>query len=237
MDGTADARAARNNAEWCAAIWRSHGLAHEQVEGVWICPQEVPRFYPNAVTVEPDADPRRQVAVIAALSAGLEGRALGVKDSFRRLDLAGLGLRPLFDARWIHRPASAASTDADDDLDWRPVRDPVRLAAWEGAWQGDSSGGPAVFPEALLLDRRVLVLGGFRGGAIAAGGIVFDAAGVLGVSNLFGSLRGFLAALARLRPRQDLAGYERGAALSSAAQAGFLPGGALRVWSRPAMLP
>jgi hypothetical protein len=235
MDGAADSRAARNNAEWCAAIWRSHGLACEQAEGVWICPQPVPRLYPNAVTVEPDADPQRQVAVIAALAARLDGRALGVKDSFRRLDLAGLGLRPLFEARWIHRLASAASTDADDDLDWRPVRARASLAAWEAAWQGDSSAGPAVFPAALLLDPRVLVLGGFRGGAIAAGGMVFEAAGVLGVSNLFGSLGGFLAALARLRPRQDLAGYERGAALAGAARAGFVPGGALRIWSRPAV--
>jgi hypothetical protein len=194
----------------------------------------VPRLYPNAVTVEPDADPERQVAVIAALAARLHGRALFVKDSFRRLDLAGLGLRPLFDARWIHRVGSAASTESDDGLDWRPVGDQAGLAAWEVAWQGDRSGGPAVFLEALLLDPRVLVLGGFRGGAIAAGGVVFEAAGLLGVSNLFGSLRGLLGALARLRPREDLAGYEGGAALAAATQAGFVAGGALRVWSRPA---
>src|SRR5262245_31790970 len=46
------AMAALNNAEWCAAVWRSHGLPVEQAHGMWFCPYPTPQYYPNVVTVE-----------------------------------------------------------------------------------------------------------------------------------------------------------------------------------------
>ena len=49
--------AARNNAEWCAAVWRSHELPVERSHGMWFCPRATPQYYPNAVTVDINAEP------------------------------------------------------------------------------------------------------------------------------------------------------------------------------------
>jgi hypothetical protein len=51
-----DEVAARNNAEWCAAIWRSHDLPVEQACGLWFCSRPTPQYYPNVVTVERASD-------------------------------------------------------------------------------------------------------------------------------------------------------------------------------------
>src|SRR5215470_17181367 len=57
--------AALNNAEWCAAVWRSHGLPVEQAHGMWFCPYPTPQYYPNVVTVDAGAEPTKQAGLIA----------------------------------------------------------------------------------------------------------------------------------------------------------------------------
>ena len=42
-----DKVAAANNAGWCAAVCRAHGLPMEQRQGLLFCPLETPRLYPN----------------------------------------------------------------------------------------------------------------------------------------------------------------------------------------------
>jgi hypothetical protein len=39
---------ALNNAEWCAAVWRSHGLPVEQAHGMWFCPYPTPNIIPTS---------------------------------------------------------------------------------------------------------------------------------------------------------------------------------------------
>ena len=90
-----DEIAARNNADWCVAVWRTHGLTVEDGPGLVLCPARTPRFYPNAVTVERGASPADQVAAIAVLCAARPDIPLAVKDSFARLDLAPLGFTEL----------------------------------------------------------------------------------------------------------------------------------------------
>src|SRR5262249_61118468 len=59
--------AALNNAEWCAAVWRSHGLPVEQAHGMWFCHYPTPQYYPNVVTVDPGAEPTKQVGSLLSL--------------------------------------------------------------------------------------------------------------------------------------------------------------------------
>jgi hypothetical protein len=40
--------AALNNAEWCAAVWRSHGLPVEQAHGMWFCPIQHRNIIPTS---------------------------------------------------------------------------------------------------------------------------------------------------------------------------------------------
>lgn len=223
--------AARNNADWCAAMWRSHGLPVEDGPGLILCHARTPRYYPNVVTTRRDGSPTDQVAAIAALCAARPNIPLSVKDSFARLDLAPLGFSALFEARWIHRRAMPDPA-SPGPLTWRRIETGHDLAHWEAAWNTD--GDPArLYPDALLAEPAAVVLAGFDAdGRIRAGGVASPAAGVVGLSNLFGSSRGVIQTTAALWPDLDMVGYESGNDLKAMEYYGFSALGPLRVWVR-----
>jgi hypothetical protein len=226
-----DAIAARNNAEWCAAVWKAHGLPVEQRHGLWFCGEETPQFYPNVVTVDPDADPQDQTGFIQEL-AQQSAFEFSVKDSFASLPLADAGLKPLFSATWLWREPADASP-LSDDLRWRRIQVPD-LEPWERAWRGDGATGARTFPDDLLHDTRVRVVGGFDAlDQIVGGGIAFQAADVLGLTNVFGSQTQVMAALASLLPPAPIIAYQPGDDLTHARRRGFAPLGPLIVWRAP----
>jgi hypothetical protein len=215
-----------NNADWCAAIWRLHGLSVDDAEGLRCCTGAVPQFYPNVVTLDSRAD---RAAAVIRCAAGAP--SFSVKDSFARLDLHSAGFVRLFDAVWLWRDPVPWPDAAG--LRWQRIADPTLLAAWERAWRGAGEALPHLFRDGLLADRQAIILGGFDGaGAIRAGGIAYEAAGVLGVTNIFGSRAAFLAALAKERPDIAVVGYETGPDLDAAVAAGFERLGPLRIWQR-----
>lgn len=230
MDSENDARvraAARNNAEWCAALCRAHGITGETGPYAWTSPRRTPPLYPDAVTLAPDASPREIVGRIDA-SPGAS-----VKDSFATLDLTDEGFEVLFGAEWIHRAAPEAA-----DPGWEQVRTEGELARWEDAWAGGE--GDGLFPAALLADEDQLFLAARDAdGEIVAGAIATRGESVAGISNLFaadGDLdtawAGCLASLARHWPGLPVVGYESGDDLAAAVRAGFTPVGGLRIWLR-----
>jgi hypothetical protein len=231
-----------NNAAWCDAVCRSHGYPGEFTARTWLSPRHDLPFYPNAITLGPDA------TAADTQAARDPGRAYGVKDSFARLDLAAEGLTPLFDADWVawdpalperlspERPSVAG-------LRWQAVHETAGLARWEAAWAagGDVTG---LFRPALLADPGCAIMGCYRDGALAGGAIAYTAAGVTGISNMFtASLpdgvpapatlwRSALRAAAALRPGSPVVGYEHGENLAAAREAGGQVLGPLRVWTR-----
>jgi hypothetical protein len=220
--------AALNNAEWCAAVWRSHGLPVEQAHGMWFCPRPTPQYYPNIVTVDAGADPAIQTGFIAELARDNDFD-LSVKDSFSCLNLSLDGFQILFDARWLCRRQSAPPALASA-LDWRRIADEPSLAAWERAWRGTDPESQRIFRAQLLEDQRVCVLAGFdEMDMIRAGGI---AAGATGVTNIFGSRRQFLNAVVTLLAPAEIVCYEHGHDLAHAVDLGFVQLGGLRVWTR-----
>ncbi|MFF9817719.1 hypothetical protein [Streptomyces sp. NPDC014006] len=222
--------AARNNAEWCASMSRSHGLTGEFGAQAWAVPARPPRYYPDAVTLVPGADAAALVDRIDTAAAGA-----CVKDSFADLDLAGAGFEVLFDAQWIHRPASTPATSPD--LTWGVVSDRDVLRAWALAWD-DGGGNADLFRPALLDDPATSVLVGHSAdGLVAAGAVANPNEQVVGISNVFalegGSDRawpGVLGAVHRLFPDLPVVGYEHGADLDAALHHGFEAVGPLRVW-------
>ena len=232
MHDARDEIAALNNAEWCAAVWRSHGLPVETAHGLWFCPRPTPRYYPNVVTVELGADLARQVRFINDLSRSAPDLDLSVKDSFACLELLEAGLRPLFDARWLWRDAPSSVED-EDALTWRRISSDQGLERWERAWLADDLEHERIFRPGLLQSEQTAVLAGFDlEGDMRAGGVMHDAAGVLGVTNIFGSRRRFLSALDALRLGRPVVAYEAGDDLGSARRNGFEVLGPLRVWVR-----
>jgi hypothetical protein len=224
--------AVANNALWCDAVCRSHGYPGVFSTRLWVSAHHDLELYPNVITLRPEV-----TAAETALVRDRSGR-YAVKDSFARLDLAAEGLTMLFEAEWIAR-APASAGPGEPGLSWDTVTDAGELGRWETAWaRGDSPPGP-LFRRELLADPRCAILACRRDGDLVAGIIACTAAGVIGISNLFGAglpagqlWASALQAVAALRPHLPIVGYEHGAGLASARQAGCQALGPLRVWTR-----
>ncbi|MBG0857685.1 hypothetical protein I2W78_39025 [Streptomyces spinoverrucosus] len=222
--------AARNNAEWCAAMSRSHGLAGEFGAQAWAAASRTPQFYPDAVTLVPGADR-------TALAARIDTTAPGatVKDSFADLNLTEVGFRVLFEAQWIYRPPSKPTPASD--LVWDVAGDPDKLRAWALAWD-DGDGNADLFRPELLDDPATFVLAGQSAdGRTVAGAVANQSDDVVGISNVFALDGGpdavwpvVLGAVNRLFPTMPVVGYERGDDLAAAVRHGFEPVGPLRIW-------
>jgi hypothetical protein len=222
-----------NNARWCDAVCGSHGFPGQFTGRLWTSVRHALPFYPNAITLSPDATAAEVTAVQDP------SRPFAIKDSFARLDLAPHGLTPLFDATWIAVPTPAGG----DDPSWGAVTDRGELVRWEAAW---ASGGEVIglFQPALLDDPDCTVLACRRDGAQVGGAIAYTAGGVTGISNVFKSgiaddplWAGAVRAIARVRPGLPIVGYERGEDLAAARQAGFTVLGPLRIWARGSAVP
>ncbi|MFD9356241.1 hypothetical protein [Streptomyces sp. NPDC060031] len=221
--------AARNNADWCDAVCRGHGLRPEFAADAWTSSLRTPPMYPDAVSLTPEASADTIAAAIDTDAPGCS-----VKDSFATLDLVPAGFEVLFEAQWIHRPAGAAGA-ADSRLEWSEVGDAGELEAWEAAWDGEESTG--LFRPSLL-GEGIVFLAGRAGGRIVAGAVASTGGGVVGVSNLFtrdeadtdAAWAGVLARIAARWPDLDVVGYEHGADLDAAVRAGFTSLGPLRIW-------
>ncbi|NUP76193.1 MAG: hypothetical protein HOV96_01425 [Nonomuraea sp.] len=225
--------AVRNNAAWCDAMCRAHGRPGVFRPHAWTNPARTPMFYPDAVTLSPEAGAADVLGGIDATSGA------SVKDSFATLDLPGFDV--LFPAQWIHRPAPSAPTGplraaTGDPIVWEAAGDPAALRAWEDAcFAGDA---PGLFPPALLDDPDVRLVCGRIEGDVVCGAVLNLSGTVAGVSNVFASgcdlsaaWAGTLAMAAELFPGRPLVGYESDPA--DAVAHGFTVLGPLRVWLKP----
>jgi hypothetical protein len=213
-----------NNAEWCHAVCRTHGLPSELGRAIWSCPTRTPPLYPDAVTLRPALEAEQVLDGIDI------GPGCSVKDSFADLDLAAAGFRVLFDAEWITRDAAAPVGERLE-----VVRDPQELAEWERAW-GDGDEPDGLFGADLIESADVELLARRRDGRIVAGAALNRSATVVGVSNWFfaddedAAWEGAIATAAAHHPGVPLVGYAHGEALADALRHGFVTIGPLRVW-------
>ncbi|MEV3896605.1 hypothetical protein [Streptomyces anulatus] len=222
--------AARNNAEWCAAMSRTHGSTGEFGAHAWAAPSRTPLYYPDAVTLVPGAGRAALVSRIDTVAPGAS-----VKDSFADLDLTEAGFEVLFEAQWIHRPAGAPAPEPD--LSWDVAGDPDALRAWALAWD-DGDGNADLFRPELLDDPATFVLAGRSAdGRVVAGAVASRSDRVVGISNVFALDGGpdtawpvVLDAVNKLFPTLPVVGYEQGEDLAAAIRHGFEPVGPLRVW-------
>jgi hypothetical protein len=218
--------AAENNARWCDAVCRSHGLATSFVDALWIAREGSPQFYPDVVTLRPGV-------AVADVVTQMPSGAASIKDSFACLDLAREGFSVLFEARWIVHRSPRAATPA---LVWTPVDtagdldDWTRAARLEGIIRAD-----------LLAEPAVRIVAGRHSDcvAIVAGAIANATAGVVGVSNVFSTQpdatavwRDIQGIVAATFPGRPIVGYESGDDLAHAIDGGFSPLHPLRIWYR-----
>ena len=223
MDSRAVA-AARNNAEWCDLVCRTHGIDTTFEPDVWIAQRRSPPLYPDAVTL---SDRLSAGDVVRRVDSST---GCSIKDSFASVDLSIEGFRLLFDAEWIYREPAEHPTGAA--AGWSLVRTPDQLRTWAAA-----HGNGEVFRPALVNDPAVAIVAAYGDDRIAAGAIGNRSASVVGVSNLFTvtadedqAWAGAVAAISAHFPGMPLVGYEGGAGLLAANRVGFVSVGLLRVW-------
>jgi len=233
MSGATVHAAALNNAVWCDAVCRAAGGLTRFEEGLWHNAVPSPAWYPNVVTLDPSADAG---AIERALCAGSD---LGVKDSFRTLDLTPLGFTRLFEASWICR--DPAPPDAlSPQLRWSAVATPADLCAWEAAWWPEdrrSEPHATIYGPSLLDNRHVTLWAGHDGTALVAGAAVTETGGAVGLSCTFfqrdhaeRQRRELLSMLQARYPGRVMLGYESGDELRAMQQLGFRAIGPLCVW-------
>ena len=195
---------------------RAHGRPGTLLPHIWVNAEPVPRFYPNAVTLAPyEASVAEQRDTIdTLLKSNLPGR-WAVKDSFNALDLSRQGFDVLLEASWIRNvmPADGPSSDI--------------------VWQRDTQ-GKASLP---FDDPNFAMFTGRRGFSVVAGGMLYRADGVVGLSNVVADAADAVAVWRSLSllattvfPRMPLVGYESGSELQAALDAGFEIGDPLRIW-------
>jgi hypothetical protein len=149
------AAAARNNADWCDAFCRRHGICGTFERHCWSSARRTPPRYPDAVTLVQGVAPELLLARIDA------GEGCSVKDSFDDVDLGTSGFRPLFRAEWIaHRetPPSAGG--------WATVRADGLIAELAGAGSASATRSAGV----IGLTNVVAPEGDFAAALLAAAG-------------------------------------------------------------------
>lgn len=178
----------------------------------------MPRFYPNVVTLQSGkavlAEQRDAIDIL--VKSSLPGR-WSVKDSFNALDLSRRGFELLFEARWIRNAMPLPG--APSDIVWQRE---TKSAA----------GLPFDDPDFAMFTGR-------RGFQVVAGGMLYRAEGVVGLSNVVADAtdaravwRSLALLAAQTFPRLPLVGYESGEELKAASDAGFEIGDKLRIWVR-----
>jgi hypothetical protein len=219
--------AARNNADWCDAFCRGHGMAPELTAERWFSAARTPPYYPDAVTLVPGLSPE---AVLDGVDAG---PGCSVKDSFGDVDLTQAGFVVLFPAEWLVLGVGPTAPRS-----WSRVGDQAELAEWDAAW-GDAPTDSRFFPDVLLADDRLAFLAGRKDGQITAGATASRSADVIGLGNVFAvdddlesAWAGAAATATELWGDLPLVTYDHGDALRAAQRAGFEPIGRLRVWMR-----
>lgn len=226
--------AARNNALWCDAVARSHGVSTTLDADAWTAATRTPPYYPDAVTLSPTVG---EYDVLARVD-GSDG--CSVKDSWARLDLAPEDFARLVVGEWVWLDPATPTTDAGPG--WRPVTSATGMAAWVHAWASDPD-AEAILRPTLLDEPGVHVLARHAGSAddapVVAGAIIHVTGEVAGIGNVFtldGDAPGAWArAAAAARTVTDglpLVGWEAGDSLAAALAAGAEQVGPLAVWLR-----
>jgi hypothetical protein len=220
--------AARNNAEWCDAFCRTHGVIGRFQAESWSSPVRTPPYYPDGVTLLPGTTAEQVLSGIDT------GEGCSVKDSFACLDLDAAGFRPLFRAQWLVR--EPAETRVGFARRWSALTTEEQLRDWEAAW-AQLPEGSDFFRGALLEDETIAVLARYDDDRIVGGAIANRSATAIGLSNVFdvaGDLESAFvagaASAAAFWGAMPTVGYESGDALDAAHRAGFESIGELVVW-------
>ena len=238
--------AAENNARWCDAVCRAHGLSCEFTAGAWLTRGAPPPYYSNLVAIRAGEAVSQQQRLIREIVTSDPGRSFGFKDSFCCIDPVKAGgdrqFDFLFEATWIWSDPACVDR-RKTAMRWGRVESEPALLQWERAWRGDAANQSAAgiarqFPDSLLVNRDIAFLAGTSADEeIVAVAVANRTGDVIGLSNVFGRASAANLWLGATSAARDafptalpLVGYERGNDLRHATDSGFQAIGSLRVY-------
>lgn len=99
--------AARNNAEWCDDVCRTHGVIGTFHPEVWASDVRTPELYPDAVALDPSLSADRVLSYVD------DSVGCSIKDSFGVMDLRSAAFRVLFEAEWIYLDTYSGARDRE----------------------------------------------------------------------------------------------------------------------------
>ncbi|MFD1143574.1 hypothetical protein ACFQ4C_20775 [Larkinella insperata] len=217
--------AAHNNAEWCDIVCKANGAPGHFDNSLWHSVHEVPRYYPNIVSLNPNCSLEK----IHPLLQQIPGK-ISIKDSYNALDLAVLGFTKLFDAQWLLAPEPG-----NPPLDYQLITNVPELIQWEIAWGSGAVSG--IFKQEILSNESVRFIAIYQKDQLVAGAVAHKSEGVIGLSNVFilshdpkNCWLTCLAAAQTLDDNLPVVAYERGDVLAFVQSIGFNALGPLSVW-------
>ncbi|MFZ0324920.1 MAG: hypothetical protein WAN48_12425 [Actinomycetes bacterium] len=218
--------AARNNAAWCDLVCTALGVRGTFTTDLYVNWYEVPRYYPNVITLSETVE---ESDVVRAMGDGVDW---SIKDSFGRLDMTTVGLTGLFEARWLVAPRNPRTAG----VECRVVDGDAALHEWLAARDAD---GSDVLAAAWSERADLAFVSIVEGGTVVGSGVLSEAHGVVGLSNVVCSIgdpsrcwSSLVAASRSLFPGVAVVGYETGEDLSVALSLGCKVLGPLTVWAR-----
>ena len=212
--------------QWYVEMCAAHSIRSRIVDGVWRAQDPMPPLHSAALVVAPRAGVEDVEAALA------ETPHRGVADCFGDLDLSPLGLTPLFEATWLHRPELAACCAP---AGWSRVEAPERLNHWNAA--GDTTG---VINDQLLQRPTFAVLEA-EPARSPLGCVATLGTGAVYLSNVrvdvstdrAAAVRDWeevVAAVVATFPGRPIVGYEHDANFEAALAVGFHSVGTTRIW-------
>ena len=228
--------AARNNALWCDAVARAHGIDTTVDDAAWTAPTRTPPYYPDAVTLSPDVE---EYDLLARVD---DSDGCSVKDSWARLDLSLEDFARIVVGEWVWLDPATPLPDLAGGTPhtWQRVTSADEMATWVRAWSTDPEAA-AILRPSLLDEPGVHVLSARPAddpaAPVVAGAIVNVTGEVAGLGNIFArdgdDHRAWREAAAAAREVADgipLVGWEAGAGVEAAVAAGCERLGPLTVW-------
>ena len=219
--------AALNNAEWCHAFCRTHGIAGRFDHTAWSSAERTPAFYPDAVSLISGCSAHSLVSRVDA-SPGCS-----IKDSFADLELSLSGFEVLFSAEWLCRDQAHGRRLSKG---WSAVSGAEELERWETAW-GESPDPRPFFRRELLTDTRIKILARSDGTRLCSGAVANRSRSVIGLTNVFdvegdfeSAWSGGASAAQAVWGPMPVVAYDEGESLDAAHRAGFETIGSLAVW-------
>jgi hypothetical protein len=218
-------QAVENNITWCQLVCDAYGKRSFTTENVWGLHTTAPTYYPELITTKRTS---KEIDILEYLKLDHVG---SMKDSYAALQLGPYGYEMLFEAEWIYHPAFIEQES--ERYEWNIVQTETEFKRWT-----EMTGLENSLPSGLLGIDGVKIFytdspAGF------AGFIANEAAGVIGISNVFSSetdivdlWRSIPQAVSKEFPELPLVGYEQGDFLKAAHSSGWASVGPLRVWLR-----